>query len=290
MPSIAASVVLLLLLFPPRADAFPNGAGACPPLMAAVGGPHLSPNAVSSTLEDAGFQLNMDGTPVQPDNEPSVVVDQTYLLTVTTSGSPFRGYLFRGAAENGAALDFLTASGTSSQLANVCNGPGMVGVTHVDASPKTTAAVLLTPTRAGTFVLDLTLVESNNASEGSVFRYTGYAFPIVEEGASVPAPVPVPIPVPVPQPVPVPLPQPIPVPVPQPVPVPIPQPVPQPLPQPVPIPAPINGIVPQPVPVPIPILPPPTTMMLNPPVGSCASSFFRERKLQRQAEPPGEEE
>lgn len=181
------SCLLLFLTSLPSFRAFPNGAGACPRGQAAPLGFHPPSSSGENSIEQAGYELFINGGPVNPGNEPAVEAGESYELAL--SGSiPFRGYLFRGESADGSFSLF----SNQGQVANACMQDTEVGITHDDNSLKNSVTVVFEPTQDGTFLLDLSVVTANNANDGSIYSYTAYSFPI-QPAQSIAVPVSPPI-------------------------------------------------------------------------------------------------
>jgi hypothetical protein len=165
-------------------QAFSNGAGNCPPGGPAVGGPHLDNPTEQPFDQLYTFTVaDMDGTAVT-----SLVRGESYTMTVRATGTPFKGALVR--LDGSGVLDAGSAS-----LADQCEETGAMGLTHADSSPKTELAGVYTVGAESTLNVDVTVVESNNASDGSKFSHKGFTMTVGDapgDGAAMPAAVPAP--------------------------------------------------------------------------------------------------
>ncbi|GKY90714.1 hypothetical protein MPSEU_000044800 [Mayamaea pseudoterrestris] len=158
------------------ATAFPTGAGGCSGGGAAVQGEHLdgSKDLTSGSLEEAGFQVLLDGTQLSESDDFVIEVGKDAVLTlVATGGTPFKGVLMRVEASDVDVQD--TAALTPSdnvQNAGVCAAP-VGGVTHFNNDEKTSASATLRFDTATDVTLDVTVVVANDDSE-SIFYYQGF--------------------------------------------------------------------------------------------------------------------
>ena len=170
--TVVAVVVLAVASALAVVDAFPGAAGACPPNIAAVSGEtsHGAASAIEKTLAQAGVSITV--------HPPELVAFQSAVVTLSSisasSNTTFRGFLLRMESQNDDEMfTFEPFDGSSSiQDAVVClNIPTIAGLTHSFNDEKTIVAAEFVPSRAGKFLLDVTVVESNNAQDGSRYSY-----------------------------------------------------------------------------------------------------------------------
>lgn len=150
--------------------AYPGAAGACPRKKAAVeeGEGHYLFDYSESSLSEAGFSVDL---------EPRMLVAlQPSLITLSSPvNTTFRGFLMRiESDEDDDVFTFAPVNGSlSAQDAIVCGewGDYVKGVTHSFNDDKKEVAADFIPTSEGVYFLDVTVVESNNAVDGSVYAY-----------------------------------------------------------------------------------------------------------------------
>lgn len=170
--------LVLLLAFVQSVNGFPTGAGgSCPPNSPAVGGPHVNNSGGVSevSFEQASYSFLVNGNEVLSNGASNIqlVRGETYTITVATNGDPFRGALIR--VEGSGVLD----ADENSILAGVCEK----GVTHSDSSLKRRlSGSYFVPTDAmeAEVAFDVTVVEVNNANDGSVYAYQRVVLPVVD--------------------------------------------------------------------------------------------------------------
>jgi hypothetical protein len=129
--------------------------------------------AGSGSVEDGGFIVSIDGTPLVPGATIALVAGVDMVLEL--SGTDFRGHMFRlGRGAAGVETpDALTNLADGSQLLAVCASEAIAGVTHTDNGLKQSASATLTfaADAADTGVpLDVNVVVANcgTTSTGSV--------------------------------------------------------------------------------------------------------------------------
>lgn len=142
---IVASLFLLRLddRIVKMVDAFPNGAGACPPGMAAVMGPHLTtgPNLITGSLSQGDLTLVIGGIPVPPNAVLNFVQGESYEIGVRRDGDQsFRGILFRLQDNSGMGAIDAEPLNTFLKEADACfTEPNTVGLTHTSSVDKNVA-------------------------------------------------------------------------------------------------------------------------------------------------------
>jgi hypothetical protein len=155
----------------PTIFGYPNGAGSCD-TGGAVGGEHLTNTPLTNgTLVDGSFQVVLDGTTsLAPGQATSIVPLQSYTLSIVpTAGNTFTGALIRIAGQG----TFTLTPGINAQEAAVCTDP-VFGVTHSESSDKTEFNATFVSDGAADYLVDVTVVEFNAASEGSQYYYSQY--------------------------------------------------------------------------------------------------------------------
>lgn len=163
---------VLALVVVKRAIAYPTMAGGCDGGVAAVGGPHLI-GAVNGSLADGNYSLFINNNVIDPTlSLTNFMSGKKYLISVRSSSSTtFRGALIR--AEMDASSDFTLEPETNGQLASVCSAP-ILGVCHTNNKNKTELGAKFSTNSTGTLFLDVTVVKSNNAVDGSRYYYTRF--------------------------------------------------------------------------------------------------------------------
>jgi hypothetical protein len=165
-------------------QAAPTGACSCDGGKAAVEGSHVLGNVVTGMLIDGGFDLVVNGQyKLDPSILTSVEVGKT--LTLSIKGGPFRGILLRMGA---VGLTMIPA--TNFQLAIACMESNVAGITHTENAGKsglTSIGEFRVPTEQELEV-DVTVVVSNNANDGSVYYYNSYQMKAVYNLPDAPRP------------------------------------------------------------------------------------------------------
>lgn len=169
--------LLALFAVVKRAIAYPNMAGGCDGGVAAVGPPHLIPGAVNGSLADGNYSLVINNNVIDPKlSSITFVSGKSYHISIRIavgSSATFRGALIR--AEMGAAGGFTLDPETNGQAASVCLVP-IRGVCHTSNADKTELGAKFKTSSTGTLFLDVTVVKSNNAVDGSRYYYTRFTF------------------------------------------------------------------------------------------------------------------
>lgn len=180
--------------------AFPGGAAACPANEAAVKGSHTQPEKSINTgsLEDGGFQMTLTlpggvSSVISASNGIDFGIGQDHIMTLSTTlpdEGMFKGFLLRlGPGDDSASTASTTESlqvsaedNTEVKIAtSVCiDNEGVAGLTHTDATEKTTATgVLRMDEVASNLILDVTVVVLNQGAE-SEYYYTQYVLNAIE--------------------------------------------------------------------------------------------------------------
>jgi hypothetical protein len=166
-------------------EAFPTGAGGCQTGAAAVNGLHLQNGPGESTLEGLGIQISVDGDVLSPGAPVTVAAGADHTVTVTATGTPFKGFLLALSASTG-ETDLSTAltpvDNTTEQPAGVCDAP-VVGVTHTSNADKTTASATLSLDGSADLNLDVTVVLQNSGGVSS-YGYERFAITVAPAQAT----------------------------------------------------------------------------------------------------------
>lgn len=180
--------VLLVGLVPSTTfvRASPYGASGCDGGKAAVGGAHLTGNAVTGSLAQGGFELILDNKYILVPNVPMpLIAGQSYSLSIKAEdGSFFRGVLIRMEGAAGTDEDeILMSPAPGYQGASVCEDIGVRGITHTGPEDQTglTSIVEFSVPSVQELSVDVTVVVSNNAGEGSEYYYDPFVFDLVTE-------------------------------------------------------------------------------------------------------------
>lgn len=176
-------VGLALLFFSAVTEARSTGAFGCVGNQASVGGSHTAGDSVTTgTLEENGLRLSLNGYVVNPDIE-NILLQKNSLYDISVSSADdsrtFRGFLFRVESTTSNLFE-LTTKDDNGKIADVCEADDIAGVTHTDATDKSVTTAALTILEAGELLLDVTVVQSNRAPEGSVYFYTQYRLQVPE--------------------------------------------------------------------------------------------------------------
>jgi hypothetical protein len=191
-----AVVGVVFVAFGPlsSAEAYSTGAGQCIGGMAAVGAPHMTATAVTGPLSDASLVVAVNNRVFNVSEIGNFYVETgtDYTILIQAQDGSFRGALIRASSDDGA--EFTLEPGVNGQVASVCTDPGVLGVTHTSNDLKTELGATLNIAVAGTIVLDVTVVQSQNANDGSVYFYTPYALTATDTLPDVPTIEPVDLP------------------------------------------------------------------------------------------------
>jgi hypothetical protein len=181
MKFLAVSV-LTLFSHIPTAFGFSTGAGGCDNVNgAAVSGFHLTNNPRAGTLAEKSIQFQLDGTTSLTANVvASIVPGQTYTLNIVpAAGATFLGALIR--VESTGA--FTLTPGTDGQVSTFCVSP-VVGVTHTSNSEKTGFSGTFVADVASDYIVDVTVVISNDSTLGSEYYYSKYLLQAADAAAT----------------------------------------------------------------------------------------------------------
>jgi hypothetical protein len=163
------------------------GAGGCALGAPAVGGPHLaSATQTTGTLDDFGIQITIDGEVIEDGDDVELTAGESYDIVVTATGDAFKGVLINTDYPVPAANSpdvFLTPL-ENTQEAFACTQAGVLGVTHFNPDPKTSASGVLNPTIPGTYIIGVTNVITLQPSE---YYFSSFQLEVVEaEGGDEP--------------------------------------------------------------------------------------------------------
>jgi hypothetical protein len=191
-----AVVGVVFVAFGPlsSAEAYSTGAGQCIGGMAAVGAPHMTATAVTGPLSDASLVVAVNNRVFNVSEIGNFYVETgtDYTILIQAQDGSFRGALIRASSDDGA--EFTLEPGVNGQVATACADPGVLGVTHTSNDLKTELGATLNIAVAGTIALDVTVVQSQNSNDGSVYFYTPYALTATDTLPDVPTIEPVDLP------------------------------------------------------------------------------------------------
>ena len=174
---------LLVFLIPLLTAAFSTGAGGCSGGEPAVGATHLGGDrsVQSSGLSEAGISVTIDAVELSPTQPIDVPVGSDLVVTIDSSSITYLGALVRLEAPNGVDTSTALSPAVNMQDANVCVSP-IAGITHENSNEKSLSTGMLRFDEAvnGVF-LDITVVFSNNAQQGSIFAYDRMEVNFVED-------------------------------------------------------------------------------------------------------------
>jgi hypothetical protein len=192
--AVTAVTALLFVLSSFTADAYSTGAGQCIGGMAAVGAPHMTGTAVTGPLSDGSLVVAVNNRvyDVSEINNFYVETGTDYTILIQAQDGSFRGALIRASSPDGA--EFTLEPGVNGANAMACTEDGVLGVTHMSSDLKTELGATLNIAVAGTITLDVTVVQSQNSQDGSVYFYTPYTLTADEVLPDVPTVEPVDVP------------------------------------------------------------------------------------------------
>jgi hypothetical protein len=158
--------------------ATPQGAGGCTIGQAAVGGPHLTTAPITTgVLSDFGIQVAVEGEALVPGTPLELNVGEMYEITVTSDDD------YKGVLVNTAAPQTLLIPGENTQEAFVCTAVGAVGITHFDASLKTSSSGDIQSDIAQTVDIGVTVVVT--IEDGSQYYFSPFQL-IFADGTDAP--------------------------------------------------------------------------------------------------------
>lgn len=160
--------------------AFSGGAGSCNTGVA-VGAGHLV-NPTTGSLKDGNFQVATNGNVVLSPNLNITAITprsgyQLNVLPILNSGAVFRGVLIRVEGPG----NFTLNPRTNAQVATLCSGDGVLGVTHIDSSNKTEFGAAFKTDSEGTYLIEITVVVANSVTSGSIYYYDSFEFTSFED-------------------------------------------------------------------------------------------------------------
>jgi hypothetical protein len=167
-------VLLVLALHFSLLLAFPEMAGGCDRGVPSVGASHVSDLATTGSLKDGNITVTLNRIPLV--NYSTVSINQNYKLEVR-SPNGFRGLLVRVTGE-----DFtFTSDDENFQDAEACSADSnvprletIVGLSHKDNDLKNRASGDIKFILEQDFQVDITVVVSNNANDGSEYYFTSF--------------------------------------------------------------------------------------------------------------------
>ena len=128
-------------------------------------------NVVLNAADDGDFKIRTEGD---------------YLFQVTTSPDATQPSFFKGALirvrqnfdDNDEVFEF-DPVGDNAQDTLACVGRNVIGVTHRGSDPKTSLAGLFTTNSTRDVVIGVTVVESNDDEQGSIYSYSQFRIGVV---------------------------------------------------------------------------------------------------------------
>jgi hypothetical protein len=166
-------------------EAWPLAAGGCQTGAAAVSGLHTQNGPGEATMEGLGIQISVDGELLSPGAPVTVAAGADHTVTVTATGTPFKGFLLALSASTG-ETDLSTAltpvDNTTEQPAGVCTLP-VVGVTHTSNATKTAVSATLSLDGSADLNLDVTIVMQNSGGVSS-YGYDRFAIAVAPAQAT----------------------------------------------------------------------------------------------------------
>jgi hypothetical protein len=202
-------LVATAVVVPPQlvfVQAFPTQAGGCHGGEAAVAGWHVANHnsdgnirlVTTGALSDNDIAFFVDGIEMSSTTTvtTSVLLGVEHTVEIVASQNPFKGALIR--VESSHAATFALTPMIHAQQASACTVPNVQGVTHTSNALKNVVSAAFFTPEAGDFVVDVTVVDVNNATHGSVYWYSQYRIRsvpyLLEEQQTVSDPQPPPAP------------------------------------------------------------------------------------------------
>lgn len=164
---IICSAVALLLSEKRRANAFETGAGSCDAGIPLKGSHILNEQLGGGPLSDKGFQVHLNGSPLDSESQNDVPLSNDHELKLVASATDtfFRGFLIRIEGDGVDTTDYLDApeGDENISVASLCVLVEDVGgVSHTNNGEKTEAtAILRLPEVAMNLAMDVTMVVQN---------------------------------------------------------------------------------------------------------------------------------